>query len=155
MNKKLKTCPDCGMLASNNKCGNCGWKEKEYADNRFCAYRGSVGECILPGTRTEATRPDENTRWFCTYHAENKNNQKISDKYIQDIKNKKIQIDQVSWRDKALLSKMEELKEKNSYLFYTPTSEEERDEYQQVVMSFLRRRKQKTNLPYDKNKLLS
>lgn len=68
-------CPDCGYKIIGNICV-CGFKikeEKKVTDpnHHLCAYIHSNGtRCQMPGTMAkDIARPDETTRFYCTWHA--------------------------------------------------------------------------------------
>lgn len=145
---KNKTCPDCGLLVKDDACKACGWEAKKYIDNTLCAYTGEHGNCKKRGTITDSIRADENTRYYCSYHYFNKGNKKISDQYMRSNKSDT----QIPFAYIALNEKMEELRHKMPIIFHIPESEEDRIEYQKIVMGYLRKIKSKTSLPYDKEK---
>ena len=86
-----KECPECKDYLVNNKCRTCGFaldgsRQRDHdPDRHLCAFINHNGNrCQMPGTiAKDIARPDENTRYYCTWHGFYNPDRHSLDKFTQ------------------------------------------------------------------------
>ena len=147
-------CPEC--LGKNsvrdNICKLCGYKMGHAINNHRCAYEDGGQHCPLMGTHTEATKPNDTTRWYCLYHKSFYEDPKAASQALSAILNGDIQ-PPVNWRKQALHEAGVKLKKSNPEIFVTEAASKDIAEVNLSLIRDLQSRMPK--LPYNPQKLIA
>jgi hypothetical protein len=146
---KSENCPSCGLLLKAGSCNSCGYaQELPAGSDHYCAWSG----CPLMGSITD-TRGGKGATWYCNAHYFNRDNPNFCRQATDKFNRGEMLPSKKRWSDALLEETMEALRATNPELFYRPTSQSEMDEYQAMMVNFIKSRKPAIKkLPYQKTK---
>jgi len=123
-------------------------------ENHICSYVQNGRRCTFPGSRTASTKPDINTSWYCTNHYEALDNGAMGNRIFEMMDNGTIMPPSGNWRDDMIDKRVEEFRKTNPEFFFHPRTESEKDDYQEMMMGYVRQNNRTSinPLPYDKYK---
>lgn len=154
-----KTCPNGHRMRElQTRCAACGWSESSAETRRYsnhqCAYESNGDRCTFPGTITEDTKASEGSRWYCGEHYATLGSPAMAQQVLYAMQSGKIRLKKISWSEELMQERLEAMRKTNPEMFFHPKNQQERDDYQAMVMNYIRTVKFTAKpLPYDKRKV--
>jgi hypothetical protein len=148
-----KQCPNGHRMRElQSKCSACGWEESAFNEEKHTDHNCAWTGCPLLGSLTDS-RGGKGAIWYCDTHFFNRNDPMFCQTVTGQFQRGELLPEKKHWSDILMEEKMEELRKTNPELFFKPRSQAEKDDYQAMMVNFIRSlRATQKPLPYKKTR---